>query len=477
MAGVFGLEEEGWKMIQLRDYQLEGVTQIRGLYAKGYRRVGYCLSTGGGKTCCFSYITKSAYDKGSRVVLLCHRVEILDQISNTLTRAEVPHAVLKAGMKAPDDQVVVASIQTLARREMKEPDFIVVDEVHHVVSDTFTKVLERWPNAKVLGVSATFERLDGKPLRPWVDALVLGPRVTWLQAEGHLAKTEYWAPTTPDLKGVRKRMGDFDQGAIETLMATKKVTGDAIAEYQKHAPGRTAIAFCCSVKHAQEVAEGFTAAGIAAECIHGGTPDRLEMMERFRSGQTRVLTNCEILGEGVDVPVCGAAILLRPTASLGLHLQQIGRVLRPKPDGSKAVILDHAGNLMRHGGVEEVRDWNLDGFAKKRREKAMAMSQCKECFRVFVGTTCPSCGTEKQGNPRVVETTAGTLQAWNGQGPEPLTPEQKAKRERQINILIQVAKSKGHFNARSWAHAVVNRQEAKRREKAAQLAAMTPAIL
>jgi DNA repair protein RadD len=471
-------------MIQLRDYQFKAVEDIRAAFRAGHRQVLFVAPTGMGKSVIASHILRGSFQKGLRVLVLTHRVEILRQLSGHLGNVEVPHVTLMAGGKVEDSQVTVASIQTLARREFEPPDFIFSDEHHHVASDTLSNLLARWKDAKVLGVTATPERLDGKGLRPWADVLVLGPRATWLMKEGHLAYPEYWAPTTPDLKGVRKRMGDFDQGAIETLMATKKVTGDAIAEYQKHAPGRTAIAFCCSVKHAQEVAEGFTAAGIAAECIHGGTPDRLEMMERFRSGQTRVLTNCEILGEGVDVPVCGAAILLRPTASLGLHLQQIGRVLRPKPDGSKAVILDHAGNLMRHGGVEEVRDWNLDGFAKKRREKAMAMSQCKECFRVFVGMTCPSCGTEKQGKPRVVETTAGTLQAWNGQGPESLTPEQKAKRERQINILIQVAKSKGHFNARSWAHAVVNRQEAKRREKAMaaaqmapQLAGMTPAIL
>lgn len=434
-------------MITLRDYQDRDVYAISEAWAQGHRRVAYVLPTGGGKTRTFSHITQEMYSMGMRVLILCHRREILDQISLTLNDAEVPHSILCAGMKVPDAQVIVGSIQTVARRKLPDPQFIVVDEMHHLPSRQFTNVINQWPKARFLGVTATPERLDGKGLRPYVDHMHLGPTSQWLMDNGYLARTQYWAPETPNLKGVRKRMGDFDQDAIEVLMSTRKITGNAIIEYEKHAKGLQAIAFCCSVKHATEVAEAFTFAGYPSECIHAGTTDRKEMMERFRSGKMRVLTNCELIGEGVDVPAVGAAILLRPTASLTLHLQQIGRALRPKPDGSKAIIIDHAGNLMRHGGAEEVRKWNLDGHASKQRDPGMALKQCPKCFMAYVGKFCPECGPEPaKVNPREIDHSDGELKEWQPK----LTRKQEEAQCKTYRDMLLLARKRGYKKGWAW---------------------------
>lgn len=430
-------------MITLRDYQEKDVFALGQAWSKGYRRLLYVLPTGGGKTRTFTHVIHSMVMMGQSVLVLCHRREILDQISATLTIGEVEHGVLFAGMDTPDSNVIVGSIQTVDKRDIPEPGFIVVDEFHHAASATFTKVLSRYPKARVLGVTATPERLDGKGLSPYVDHMHIGPSAEWLMQNGYLARPEYWAPSTPDVNGLKKRGGDYKQEDTEALMDKREITGNVVKEYVKHANGLQAIAFCCTVKHAESVAEVFTECGYPAECIHGGTKDRKEMMERFRCGQTRVLTNCELIGEGVDVPSVGAAILIRPTASLTLHLQQIGRALRPKPDGSKAVIIDHAGNLMRHGGAEEHRDWKLEGKAAKRRVAGQGLKQCPVCYRVYVEPTCP-CGHKPEVKPREIKQTAGELAEWKA-------GQRRQEREcRTLADFVALGKQRGYHPR--WAH-------------------------
>lgn len=359
----------------LRDYQVADIARLRAEYARGRRAVLYQLATGGGKTVVFSHIVQGAVAKGRRTAVLAHRRELIGQASAKLTALGVPHGIVAAGMDRDHDaQVLVASIQTIAARgtdALGRLDFIVADEAHHCRADTWAALLQSQPQAKLLGVTATPARTDGKGLGieagGLFDAIVCGPSMQSLVDAGYLAPARCYVPGRRiDTSGLRTVAGDYAAG--EALAARAAVvTGDAIAEYRSKAPGRSAIAFCVTVEHAEQVAAEFSAAGFRAACVHGGTPkdQRDRLIAGLGDGSLDVLTSCDLISEGLDVPAVGAVILLRPTASLILCLQQIGRGMRPAPGKDALIVLDHAGNTVKHGLPEEDRDWTLDGVTRR----------------------------------------------------------------------------------------------------------------
>jgi hypothetical protein len=189
-------------------------------------------------------------------------------------------------------------------------------------------------------------------------------------------------------------MGDFDTKEAEHRIGT--IMGDCLSHYRKHLDGQTAIAFCCSVAHAEAVARLFMGAGIPAASIDGSmtSEQRRDLLQALGTGRIRILTSCALIGEGVDVPSVGGCILLRPTASTSLHLQMIGRCLRPSPGKSAAVVLDHVGNTLRLGHHLEPREWTLDGERKRDREKAPSVKVCPQCFAASMSAAqvCRECG-------------------------------------------------------------------------------------
>ena len=381
--------------MQLRPYQSDLVNRIRFEYQQGRKSVLMVLSTGGGKTCIFSHITEQASVKGNRVLILVHRAELLDQASRAMP---VPHGIIAAN-RAMDlsHTAQVASVQTVARRLHLLPrDFfqlLVVDEAHHSTASQWSATIAHFAQAKLLGVTATPIRGDGRGLGEHYQAMVQGPTAAELTSEGYLAPARVLAPPGFDSAGLRKRMGDFDTKQAEQRVGT--IMGDCLGHYRKHLSGQTAIAFCCSVAHAEAVAHLFQSAGIAAASIDGtmDTSTRRELLQRLAVGDLKVLTSCALIGEGVDVPSVGGCILLRPTASVGLHLQMIGRCLRPQP-GKTAVVLDHVGNTLRLGHHLEERDWTLDGLRKRDREAAPSVKVCPTCFATSPSTAqvCRDCG-------------------------------------------------------------------------------------
>ena len=381
--------------MQLRPYQTQLITDIRLQYQLGKRSVLAVLPTGGGKTVCFAHIAQQASIKCNRVCVLVHRQELLDQASRAMP---MPHGRISAGRGMDLSHAVqIASVQTLARRLHLLPrDFfqlLVVDEAHHTTAGTWAKVIERFHSAKLLGVTATPIRSDGRGLGEHYQAMVEGPSAQWLTEHGFLAAAKVLAPPGFDSTGLRKRMGDFDQREAEQRVGT--IMGDCLGHYRKHLPGQTAIAFCCSVAHAEAVADLFQSAGIAAASIDGtmDTATRRQLLSDLGTGRLKVLTSCALIGEGVDVPSVGGCILLRPTASVALHLQMIGRCLRPMA-GKRAVVLDHVGNTLRLGHHLEPREWTLDGIKKRDREKAPSVKVCPQCFATSASAvqTCRECG-------------------------------------------------------------------------------------
>lgn len=405
----------------LRPYQQSIADQTRKAFGEGKNRPLIVLSTGGGKTVVFSYIASNAARKENRVWIIAHRKELIRQAGNTLAAFGVSHGIIKSGEpESPEELVHVASVQTLVGRmkTLAPPDLIVIDECHHAVSGSYRKILDAYPNAKVIGVTATPCRLDGKGLGDVFDILIEGPPLKWLTENDFLSSAKYYAPpVVANLTGLKTTRGDYDQTELAAAMNKPSITGDAVKHYQRFADGQPMLVFCASVQHAKDVAEEYRNAGYRAEHVDGNLSDddRDDRIQGLATGKYQIITSCELIGEGLDVPVCVAAQLLRPTQSLVLHLQQIGRVLRKSAGKSHAVILDHVGNCQRHGLADDVREWSLDGRkATKRKDDdpEVLVRSCPECFSAHKPTpACPYCGYEYPPKPRTkAEIKAGELE-------------------------------------------------------------------
>jgi superfamily II DNA or RNA helicase len=405
----------------LRDYQTSFVTSIRAAFSAGKRRVLAVSPTGSGKTVMFVYIARGAAARGKRICILVHRQELLDQTSRALDEMGVEHGVIAGGRTGRKGAVQVASVQTLVRRLDQYPgfDMIVVDEAHHAAAGSWEKIMAAYPNAFVLGVTATPERLDGRGLGNHFSEIIVGPTVAELIEQGYLSPYRLYAPTRPDLAEVQTRMGDYVAAELVAAMDKPTITGDAVDHYRRLAAGKRALVFCVSIKHSEHVAAQFGGAGFSFLHIDGNTDPgtRMAGTRAFAKEQVQGLSNVDLFGEGYDVPGAEVAILLRPTQSLGLFLQQCGRVLRPVyapgfdlttvggrraaiAAGPKpyAILLDHAGCCHMHGLPDDVREWSLEGRKKRRKSEASedgpAIRQCDQCFAVCAATltACPACG-------------------------------------------------------------------------------------
>ncbi|WP_075798612.1 DEAD/DEAH box helicase [Roseomonas gilardii] len=418
----------------LRGYQSEMVGNIQVEFRNDIRRVLAVLATGGGKTRIFAYTTAATAARGKRVLILAHRKELIRQASEKLREAGVPqHGIVSPDFPMTNDPVQVASVQTLARRlgqpGLEHFDLIIADEAHHAVAGQWKTILEAYPKAFVLGVTATPERGDGKGLGVEAggifERMVTGPSIGWLIEQGYLCPSVVYAPQQggPDLSGVRTMGGDFEAAALAEAMDRPSITGDAVEHYRRLASGRPAVAFCASVYHAEKVAEAFRAAGFRARAASGKTPaeERDAAINGLATGAVEVLCSCDLISEGLDVPAVACVILLRPTQSVGLFMQQIGRGMRPAPGKNHLIILDHAGNTLRHGMPDEAREWSLAGRKKKKgKPPTFAIKQCPHCFAMHrPAPKCPECGHIYETQVREVEEVAGELVA--------LTPERLAE--------------------------------------------------
>ena len=403
--------------MQLRPYQQQAIADLRQAFRSGVRAPLLVAPTGMGKTVIFSAITHAAAARGRRVLILVHRRELIRQASAKLNQAGVVHGIIAAGFVPSDHPVQVASVQTLARRLEQQdwqPDLTVIDEAHHAISNTWNKVISHWPDSFLLGVTATPVRQDGRGLGAMFTKLVLGPSTADLMAAGYLTPVKIYAPPqVADLTGIRTRAGDYANDQAAAAMTRPTVTGDAISHYQRIAAGQPAIAFCCNVNHATTVCDAFNAAGISSATLLANTNDRDALVARFAGGELQVLVTVDVVSEGFDCPGAAVAILLRPTQSEGLYLQQVGRVLRPAPGKAAAIVLDHVGNVHRHGFPDDVRPWTLDD-ARQRTGKggppAPAVRTCEACFAVFKPQPiCPCCGATCTADARELQMVEGEL--------------------------------------------------------------------
>ncbi len=302
---------------------------------------------------------------------------------------------------------------------MLPPDLIIYDEAHHVAAGTWDKIYKAFPQAFHVGLTATPERLDGKGLRPWFQEIIYGPPVRWLIDNGYLSDYKIFAPGGID-RGQVNTSGEFNRKKINDIIATKpQIVGDAVREYKRYAYGKRCVAFCHNVKKSIELVADFNANGIPAAHVDGDTDRDLRDMEinKFKAGQTLILSNVDLFGEGFDVPSIDGVILMRPTNSLGLYLQQVGRALRPFPGKEYAIILDHVGNVAAHGLPDDPRNWSLDGKAGRRiiESDGPGVKICPRCFAAQRSgpPKCSHCSFEFEIKGRVIKHVPGELEELN----------------------------------------------------------------
>jgi superfamily II DNA or RNA helicase len=458
-------------MPQPRPYQQQAVDALRHEYRSGARSVLFVLPTGGGKTVVFSHISEHARGK---VLVLVHRVELLEQASQSLARLGVPHGTIRPRQDLDlSERVQVASVQTIARRLARIPadwfSLVIVDEAHHSNAGTWAQVLGHFSSARVLGVTATPVRTDGRGLGEHYERMVLGPSPAWLTDNGYLAAARVFAPPIGfDVRQLRVRAGDYAMDDAAAQLTQRAAMGDVVQHYRRYLDGQTAIAFCCSVAHAEAVAARFAGEGISASSIDGtmSTDQRRELLQQLGAGDLKVLTSCQLIGEGVDVPSVGGCILLRPTQSEALHLQMIGRCLRPQA-GKVAVVLDHVGNVQRLGHHLEQREWTLDGVRKRAKDAAApAVRICSTCFAAMPATAqaCPECGAVQVQKPRELKVLEGELVE--------VEIAQRQRRKEQgsaqtLEQLIEVGRRRGMKNPHGWARHVLAARQAKQHHPAA----------
>jgi DNA repair protein RadD len=462
-------------MISLRPYQEKAVSDIRQAYIDKKRAPLLVLPTGGGKTVVFTYIAANTSARGKKVLILVHRVELLRQTSAALNKFGIRHGLINP-QYTPDigAPVQVASVQTLVKRMGKlpfKPDLIIVDEAHHATAGTWRNILSVYNTALVLGVTATPIRGDGAGLGAdaggLFDDLIIGPQVADLIKLGFLVRPAIFAPEGKlDLTGVRTRMGEYNQDDLLPLIDKPSITGNAVEHYKRLAHGSPGVVFCINVKHAEHVAEEFRAAGYKAYAVDGAMDDamRKRILNGLGNGSVDIVTSCDLISEGTDIPAIGAAILLRPTKSTGLYLQQVGRALRPSPGKERAIILDHVGNVLTHGMPDEEREWSLDGEerkkGKKKEQKAINVFMCESCFAVYPpAPACPQCGHARQVKGRELEQQEGELRELTAEDAIRLK-RQRAKevaKARTLEELEAVARARGYKPA--WARHVYKSRE------------------
>ena len=458
-------------MIILRQYQEDLITRVRSSMASGHRSPLIVSPCGSGKTVVFSAFTQRAINKGRRVLILAHREELLDQIGETLSNFKVRHEFIASGRNFyPNISVQVASVFSMARRLNKiiPPDLIIIDESHHAIKgSTWFKVFNHYPNAWKIGVTATPQRLGGESLGDVFDDMILGPSVSDLIQSGSLSKYKIFAPSSINTSDVHMIGGDFNKQELNIAADKPSITGDAIKHYKKYSDGKRAVVFCVSVDHAKHVAEQFRLSGYSSSSIDGKIDkfDRRKIVSDFKEGSIKILTSCDIISEGFDIPAIEVAIMLRPTASLALWIQQSGRALRPYKGKEHAIILDHAGNTMRHGLPDEPRQWSLEGAQTKNKQKASAVSVkiCERCFGAQSSRElkCKICGYEFPVVGRKIEEKEGDLVEID---PEKLRRERISEQGKALTReeLYALAVKRNYRNPRGWVHIIMQARQAKK---------------
>ncbi len=444
--------------ITLRDYQIHLLCKTVEAFERGFRRPLVVAPCGAGKSYIFAEMCSRT---NGEVLVLTHRQELKQQHEELLRGLDITNAR-------------VSMILTEANRlgKYSTPKLIITDEAHLSRSNSWVKVLEYY-NTYTVGLTATPIRLDGKPLGDIYDTLITGVDTKWLIEKHRLAPYEYFAPTLVDTTNLSSRYGDYVVSELETLMNERAIYGNVIESYKKFSNGERSICYCVSVKHAKTTADAFKTANIKAEWVSADVPtkQRQEIMEKFRSGEITVLCNVGIISEGISIDEVTCCMLLRPTESIALGIQQMMRCMRYLP-GKTAKIIDFVGNYTRVGLPDEERNWSLDIPVQKKKildeNGNFYIRSCPECFLTFAtAPKCPYCGAEYPLHPREIKAHEDIeLKRITLEETERIEKEKKAARIQQgkaqtFEELVKLGRSRGYKNPAYWAAQIMRGRKRK----------------
>jgi DNA repair protein RadD len=412
----------------LRDYQVQVLAQIEKEVAAGKRRPLLVAPTGAGKTVIAGACIAKEAARGGRVLFLAHRRELIQQASMKLYAVGIGHGIIQAGFPTRlGESVQLASIPTLHARavrstamDMPPADLVVVDEAHHVRARSYRQILDAYPEAMILGMTATPCRGDGRGLGNAFNTLIECPSVAELQAAGYLVATRVYAPTRPNLKGVKVERGDYVEKQLAERMDRAELVGDVVENWFKLAERRRTVVFATGVAHSVHLRDEFRRSGVWAEHLDGTTPaeERDRILAGLAAGTVEAVCNAMVLTEGWDAPSVSCLVLARPTRHMGLYRQMVGRVLRPAPGKTDAIILDHAGAVFEHGFPDGPIAWTLHAdqraenrvHASRGTPHSPGLATCPECAAVRTeGRPCPQCGWRPRPKPVAVDVADGEL--------------------------------------------------------------------
>lgn len=451
--------------VTLFDWQAEKVEEIFRLISEGHRRILVVSPTGSGKTVLASEIIRRLNIERKEVLFIDHLREITKQTSKKLNDFGVFNGIIQAGIRAtPIAGVQVASIQTLfgrsvsGRLELPPAKVIFIDEAHHVVARTYRRILEKYPDAIVIGLTATPCRGDGRGLGGVFADMVLCPDVPDLIDKKLLVPGRVYAPAPPDLNGVQVRAGDYVISQLAERMDRPKLVADIISTWHRYGDGRQTVVYASSVGHSVHIRDEFMLAGIPCEHIDGKTPieEREAALARFAAREIRVLSNYGVFTEGWDCLDIGTVVLARPTKSFGLLWQMLGRGRRTAPGKSDCIVLDHTGSFPRVGMPDDRIEWTLDpesGAHRNRDEEkrkiltSPKIRECPSCKTLGeAGKVCGHCGFLPTPKPHIVIPREGELVEVKGGKPQ--LPE--VDKQRWYNEIAGYVQERGWNPGSAW---------------------------
>lgn len=451
----------------------EGRAKIR----QGCKSILFVSPTGSGKTYCISDFAFNAHNKGNVMFITVPRRQLLAQMADTLHKFKIPFSYIAAGKPYnPYVKIYLCSKQTLVNRldSVPVPKVLACDEAHFG-SNTLDKIINhcKEKGAIVIGYSASPTRTDGKGLGKWYDDMCLAPDISWLIDNGYLSSYRLFAPYTPDLSGIKTTAGDYNKGQLAEFMERERVLiGNAVNHYRKHAMGRLNLVFCTSIKHSKITAQSFCDAGIPAAHVDGEMSDSAiyQILRDFAARKILVLTSCDLLTFGFDLAISSKTDVtvecmsdLAPTQSEAKQLQKWGRVLRKKD--YPAIILDHAGNITRHGLPCDQREWTLEDKPKKKQSSSSQsgppVKQCVTdsygpgCFFVYsYGNTCPECGKPREVKQKEIDEVDGELEELDRKVAQKSARIEQGQ-ARTLDDLIALGKARNYRNPAAWASKVI----------------------
>lgn len=471
---------------ELYEDQQEFVAKLREALKTGVKSVLGVASPAFGKTVVAAYITQQARsrDDNANVWFLVHRKNLLRQTSKSFWQARIEHGLITSGKSRSTLPIQVGTIGTVHSRleQLKPPKILFIDEAHLSKGNMFQTVISwaRDAGAIVIGLTGTPIRLDGKSLGDLYEMIIEAKSTKWLIEQGRLS--EYIAYTTPnnvDLSAIKTMAGDYNIGELANAMDKPTIVGDAVAHYKKHASGKRAVVYCCNVAHSKHTTEAFNDAGVPAAHVDASTTEAelKSVCEALADRRILVLVNCELVIEGFDLSAqvgrdvtLECCILLRPTQSVARYLQMVFRALRRKDN--PAIVLDHAGCILKHGLPCEQREWSLLGRVKGKRKKSddlpdVNVQQCKHCFAIFKTgpDVCPQCGKPLEKKERKINEADGELEQIDIAA---VRKEQRREQgqARELKDLVALGLRRGMAKASQWA-AITNAARQGRKPTAA----------